>query len=55
MQKIIFQDDSYIEKNESGHICVGWIANEVGALMRRFDMTIKELSENRDIQRVMKI
>jgi len=35
MKKITFTDDSYIEKNISGFICVGLLANEFGHMLRK--------------------
>ncbi len=54
MNKITFKDGSYIEKNASGYMYVGYSANEIGHLMRRFNMSLEEVAANESIKRIIK-
>lgn len=42
---IEFTDGSYIEKNTSGDIYVGVVANELGHIMRKNNFTLEQVIE----------
>lgn len=45
MQKITFTDNSYIEKNTSGNIAVGVLANTFIHILHRTNGTIENIPE----------